>query len=283
MHYTANDGARLAYETFGDPLNPLKLVLIHGWSGSGKYFARNIDQLAGRAQVFVLDLRFHGMSSTTQTGFTVARLAVDLENFFTALDLKRTVCVGTSMGCAIIWLHHQLFPDQDRVVRAVFVDQAPLQAKRPDWNYGSKGLPDDFFLYGLQKGLREDMAAFARGNADCCLTKTIPEDVSALLTSETLKCDGVALGKLMGDHTNLDHRDTLSTIPFECLNFAGAHSGCFPMEGLKEVERLVPKCKTVVFQSCNHWLYIEDPSNFNRLVLEFAEGGLEAITEQIVL
>ncbi|CAG9460267.1 unnamed protein product [Pedinophyceae sp. YPF-701] len=274
----ANDGAKLCFLRTGNAAGP-KVLLLHGWSGSHRYFCRNIEALAQECEVIAVDLRFHGDSSHTDHGFSVSRLAVDMENLLEHLGLTNVVAVGTSMGCAIIWQHHMLFPGSQRVAKAVLVDQAPLQTCIPGWEHGSKGLPDQAAVDGLRKVLLEDMRAFAKGNAECCLTLPVPDDVAAVLEAETLKCDGAKLGALMQDHTGIDHRPTLRTLPFECLELAGAHSGCFPMEGLREVERLVPRCKTVVFRDANHWLYIEEPAKFNDIVVRFAKGGLAAIAE----
>jgi hypothetical protein len=49
QHITTNDGVRLAYERAG-AAGPV-VVLIHGWSGSRKYFCRNIAALAEHCQV----------------------------------------------------------------------------------------------------------------------------------------------------------------------------------------------------------------------------------------
>lgn len=34
----------------------------------------------------------------------------------------------------------------------------------------------------------------------------------------------------------------------------------------------------VVFENCGHWLYLEQPETFNRLVAEFAAEGLSSVT-----
>jgi len=183
------------------------------------------------------------------------------------------------MGCAIIWKYAELFGADGRIARAVLVDQAPLQARRagfggvPAWEAGSKGLPDDAALRGLQGALL-DMPAFARGNAECCLTLPLPPDVAEVLAAETLKAHPDDLGLLMADHTNQDHRFTLPTLSFPCLVMAGAHSGCFPMEGLMYLQDTIPDCRTAVFERANHWLYVEEPDEFNRLVREFCEERL---------
>lgn len=36
--------------------------------------------------------------------------------------------------------------------------------------------------------------------------------------------------------------------------------------------------RQVVFENCGHWLYLEQPDAFNRLVAEFAADGLSSVT-----
>lgn len=62
----------------------------------------------------------------------------------------------------MIWSYIELF-GEERLRRAVFVDQAPLQNTSPDWQCGSKGCYDTSSLKKLQEALHTDMSAFAKG------------------------------------------------------------------------------------------------------------------------
>jgi pimeloyl-ACP methyl ester carboxylesterase len=75
--------------------------------------------------------------------------------------------------------------------------------------------------------------------------------------------------------SQLDWRALLRHIRLPCLNCAGGTSGVFPLEGLLEVGRLVPDCCSVVFDRANHWLYVEQPAEFNELLLDFVRRGNE--------
>ena len=77
----ANDGCKLHYELHGESGPPL--VLIHGWSGSRRYFDLNIEHLAKTSRVYAVDLRFHGESDKPAHGFHVHRLAADLHDLIT--------------------------------------------------------------------------------------------------------------------------------------------------------------------------------------------------------
>lgn len=252
---TANDGVRLHYITRGSSATSVPpIVLVHGWSGSHKYFQSTIDLLARRTggQIVAVDLRFHGESEKPSWGFHVARLAADLRDALTELQLEQPVVVGTSLGCAIIWSFVELFTDAS-LGKMVFVDQAPSQWTFDDWKLGSKGIYDERSLANIQAAV-QDMPAFAKGNAECCLSQSVPDALMATLTEETLRCQPEHLGRLMADHARIDWRPVLPRITKPCLNLYGTLSGCFPVEGTKHVGELIPNCKNIEFDGCNHWL-----------------------------
>ena len=67
----------------------------------------------------------------------------------------------------------------------------------------------------------------------------------------------------------LDWRPILPRINLPCLNCIGQKSGVFPPEGCAIVGDLIPNCSNIFFKDSNHWLYIEEPEKFNKLVMEF--------------
>lgn len=99
QYVTTNDGIRLAYEQHGSS-GPV-IVLIHGWSGSRKYFSRNIAAGLGSTagQVYAYDQRFHGDSDSPPHGFHVARLAADLKDFLDTLDLQEVSLIAGHPAC----------------------------------------------------------------------------------------------------------------------------------------------------------------------------------------
>ena len=202
----------------------------------------------------------------------MARYAADLRDLLEHLNLSNVTVVGTSMGCAVIWSYVELFGDE-RLKGAVYVDQAPLQNRAPDWNLGSKGCYDVASLTRLQELLKHDFPGFARGNAECCLSNPIDPQYEALLVEETMKATPEGLGALMGDHTALDWRPLLPRIRMPSLVLVGQKSQIFPWEGVAEVGKLIPGAITVVFPTCDHWLYIEDWKYFSALVADFAANG----------
>ena len=174
-----------------------------------------------------------------------------------------------------------------RIHRVVYVDQAPLQDRTPDWSLGSKGCYDAETLAGLQAAVRGAAGppgddggdgAFARGNAEACLSMPIPADLDALMAAETNKADREALARLMADHTQGDWRAVVRGLDRqEALVVAGSESRIFPVEGCRWVASHAPRAQCVVFRGCGHWLYVERPDDFASLVARFAVGGLDEV------
>ena len=164
--FEANDGCTIAYDRCGGgaQMDQPVVVLLHGWSGSRRYFDPILGYLSMNANVYRLDLRGHGESQKTEHGLHVARLAADLQCFLETLQLDDVYLLGTSMGCAVIWSYIELF-GENSLRGCVFVDQAPLQYRLPDWDLGSTGCFDQASLKGLQDALA-DLDSFADGNAD---------------------------------------------------------------------------------------------------------------------
>lgn len=270
---TTSDGVQIFYELFGTSnLSGPVVVLIHGWSGSRHYWDTNVRPIARTCRVVTFDLRHHGDSDKPNWGFHIARLASDLRDLLVGLDLEQVVVVGASMGASIIWSYFELFGEDGRISKAVFVDQAPLQNIAIDWKSGSTGCYDIASLTRLQCRLLEDFKGFARDNALFCSSPAVSPETITVLERETLRASPTALAALMADHTALDWRPVLPRIRIPCLNIIGRRSAVFPFWGCEEVSRLIPNCRTLYFENENHWLYIEEPQQFSKIISSFARS-----------
>mmetsp|Transcript_30154 Transcript_30154/g.56824 ORF Transcript_30154/g.56824 Transcript_30154/m.56824 type:complete len:276 (-) Transcript_30154:372-1199(-) len=266
-NFTTNDGVDIAYTTWGT--DGPAVVLVHGWSGSRHFFRDSVQSLSRKCRVFAFDLRGHGESGKPSWGAHVARLAADLRDFLVAMNLSSVTGVGTSLGCAVLWSYLELFGQQDRLARCVFVDQAPLQYKfEGDWEHGSNGCYNAECLAGLRARLLTDLAGCAKDTVKGCMQRPTPEQVD-FFSAETLKADGAFLGALMADHTQLDWRPLLPKINLPCLVMVGRKSQCFPWQGVQYVADNIPGAQAIVFEEGDHWLYIEEPDRFADAVLDF--------------
>ncbi|KAH8725361.1 alpha/beta hydrolase-like protein [Phaeosphaeriaceae sp. PMI808] len=301
----ANDGIELHYQTYGSPQSPA-LIILHGFTGSGAAFSRNVTALCKSHYVVVPDLRGHGQSDKPIAGHHVARLAVDLKNLIDHLKFTegKTSAIGTSLGAAILWCYAELFTTRN-FDKLIFVDQAPLQNYKADWGpeFGNRGCNNPEALAAMQSILEQDPKTAHLGTISACVayrshpqpgdpTKDSDEwrNDEAFFLEEALKGDGIWYGKLFADHTALDWRDSImqnfgagSGSTTEVLVIASNRSGSFPAAGPLKVVDLVNRHSTnrlatgVAIEWGGHWCYWEKPDKFNELVIDFLSSGVTAI------
>jgi pimeloyl-ACP methyl ester carboxylesterase len=74
------------------------LLLVHGWGADSHSWSAHLPALAGRHRVVAPDLRGHGRSSVTATGYRMPELAADLAALLRATGTGPVIAVGHSMG-----------------------------------------------------------------------------------------------------------------------------------------------------------------------------------------
>ncbi|CCG82994.1 Putative uncharacterized protein [Taphrina deformans PYCC 5710] len=294
----SNDGVKIHYKYSPNLTADACLVLIHGFSGSSDCFKKNIPTLAQRYSVIAYDLRGHGKSGKSVHGAHVNRLAADLRDLVSHLKSflphsQKLIGIGCSIGAAVLWSYTELFTCAD-FDRFVFVDQAPLQNYAADGSWGpdkgNYGCHDAASAAYNQAALTMNFDEANKGLVASCLGyrfSPLEEDqVSASEAEEDEKffiaiaeqCDPQWLSKLMADHTQYDHRETIRhRINIPCLVLAGKRSGCFPTKGTLETAKLINErhretALTIEFES-GHWLFYEEPERFNQAILTFTQYG----------
>jgi pimeloyl-ACP methyl ester carboxylesterase len=118
-----------------------EVVMIHGFLGNLAVWHLHIaPALRSEFRITTYDLRGHGYSQVTPTGYTTENLARDLKHLLDALGLERPLLVGHSFG-ADICLHFALmYPERVSKVVAMEAGLAALVDQRKDhewegWHY----------------------------------------------------------------------------------------------------------------------------------------------------
>src|SRR5260370_16023158 len=115
VRVTTGDGVQLAVRDYDPPGRTQTVVFLHGFCLSRASWARQIDYLLGRygdsTRIIAYDHRGHGGSSAAAMGtYRIDRLAADLDEVLTALDVTAPLTlVGHSMGAmvALAYLSHR--------------------------------------------------------------------------------------------------------------------------------------------------------------------------------
>ncbi|HMM40833.1 MAG TPA: alpha/beta hydrolase [Thermomicrobiales bacterium] len=126
-------GLKLHYQQVGEGPD---VVMIHGLTGNlAVWHLKIIPLLWDRYRITTYDLRGHGYSEITPTGYTADDMAADLRDLLDALEIDRPALVGHSYGAdiSLYFAHH--YPD--RVSRVVAIEAALpamiYDRERDDW------------------------------------------------------------------------------------------------------------------------------------------------------
>src|SRR5262249_842799 len=204
----AADGLSIAYDVRGK--GDTALVFLHGWCGDREAWRFQLDAFAGDYRVVAIDLGGHGESGKNREQWSVTGLAGDVEAVVKALDLKRVVLVGHSMGGPVALATAKRLPGV--VVGVVGVDTLPTAEY--------KGPEDEskMFLKMFEADFKGTMRSTIQGllpeKANPELLKRITEKVEA-------QDPKVALG-LFRDFPRLDLAVLLkdAKVPVRCINAA---------------------------------------------------------------
>ncbi len=122
MAFIERDGVKLFYEEAGRDSDAAPLLLVHGWTCAHAHFDPQAAHFAPGRRVVSVDLRGHGASDVTGP-FTIEQFADDMAWLCGALDLRRPVVIGHSMGGMIAVQMAATRPD---VVRAAVALDSPF-------------------------------------------------------------------------------------------------------------------------------------------------------------
>lgn len=264
-HITASDGTRIHYEDQGQGR---PLVLIHGWTFSGRFFDRNVPALAEHARVVTVDLRGHGDSDKPKHGYRIARLAKDLYDLLEALDLHEVTVLGWSLGCPVIWSYLELFGTH-RLAAAVFTEQTPRQYYAVDWKYAHAQCFDDASLAALQAQVAANPTGQDPQQVATIMLTEPTADERELFLAEMAKCPPFARNAVMGEHTRADWRDLLPTLDLPTLVLVARQDKVFDWRGPAWIGEHVPNARTVFFEDSSHALFLDEAEKFNQVVAEF--------------
>ena len=230
--------AWLEYEIHGSENAKGNVVLVHGLSGSKRWWSRNIPALQKEYRVFVLELPGFGAARSQKT-LDLPALGALLLEFVKALNLEGPVLIGHSMGAHAILHAAALEPDcfSGLVLAAAsaFVNRPVLGSAAwliPASIMGAYEFIPTVLFDGFQAGL------FNLWLAAHALTRDNPTQLLSRLAMPVLLLHG--------------SRDLLVTLKMA-----------------NELQRGLIHSKLEIVAGAGHNLMFDRAGEFNRLTLEF--------------
>lgn len=230
-------GAALRYTVTGegDPI-----LLVHGLSGSGRWWRRNVPALAASHQVYVLDLAAYGYGLPPHHRSPGVRGAAALiAAFLDHQGLTRVTLIGHSMGGHISIHVAALRPER--------VDHLVLACAS-----------------GLLAGPRARMALHLPRAAVTGRVAFMPRVIADAARTGPLK-----LWQSAGDLLRDSVQDLLPSLTARTLVIWGARDALVPPAIGRRLAAAIPGARYAELPRAGHVVMVDAPEQFNALVLDF--------------
>lgn len=266
MPYFDHDGCSLHYEEYG---RGAPVLLVHGLGSSCQDWEYQIPALAAQYRVIVVDVRGHGRSDKPRERYSMPGFSADIEALLEHLQLGPVHLVGLSMGGMIGF---QLAVDQPQLLKSLtIVNSAPevkikrfgdfrqfakrwLLARVFSMETIGKGLGKNLFPAPEQAELRHKIARRWARN----------EKHAYLASFSAIVGWGV--------------QEKLSRIACPTLVVTAKYD--YTPVALKEAYvRLIHEARLVVIEDSRHATPLDQPEEFNRILLEFVKD-VDAMSQE---
>jgi pimeloyl-ACP methyl ester carboxylesterase len=249
------DGVKIHYEAVGT--GETALVFVHCWSCDHHLWDGQVAAFAQDYRVVTLDLAGHGESGRDRQAWTIEAFGEDVAAVVRRLELPHVVLVGHSMGGSVILEAARRLPG--RVVGLVLVDTL--------LDVDSKNTPEevDGFLAPLSADYKTAVAKFIRDfmfvpNSD-------PKLIESIVSKTEAAPPDIALAALRSTFSyNAAPAFESIKVPIHAIN-----GDKFPtnVEGNR---RHAPQYRVSLMKGVGHYLMLEQPEEFARLLREALQG-----------
>ncbi len=227
------------------------VVLLHGLSGSSRWWRYNIGPLAEHFRIYVVDLTGFGASRGYR--FALRDAAGHLVKLMNQLGIERASVVGHSLGghiAADLAAEHP-----ERVERLVLVDAAVLPFGL-SYVQHARSLAREFWQ--------------------------VQPNFLPILVTDALRAGPRTLLRAADELLHADLTPKLERIVAPTLMIWGEHDALVPVGFGQALRAAMPAAELVVIGRAGHNAMWDCPATFNREVIAFLEGKAPALGERRV-
>jgi pimeloyl-ACP methyl ester carboxylesterase len=229
------------------------LVLVHGAVTTSELFRGTVEHFARRYRAIAVDLRGYGDSDKPGSGYDIPRFAADLARLFDHLALEPAVLLGVSMGGFVAQRFALDHPG--RLAGLVL-------ASTSDGEFAPGVLAADPVAKIREVGWRQFSADLITGAFP---PGTDPTIVAALLERISTWNEEVILGAARSMRA-FDSRRELGTLRLPTLVLVGSEDHQLPVPLSQRLQRLIPGARLEVFDGAGHFMMVEQPERFHRVL-----------------
>ena len=231
------------------------VVFVHSLAGTGGHWSAQLEHLRRSRRAVAFDLRGHGRSEAPRNGdYAINSVAGDIDAVAGALGLERFALVGHSMGGGVALAYAGAHPE--RVDRLLLLDpigdgtQIPAPAMQP--------LLDGLESAAYQETIEAYWDTIAGPNV--AVRERLLADLRATPRETVVQGFKAVLGSDPNPHIARFRGPALAVV---------TPSNDYPFS----LHRLKGGPPHRVVEGTGHWIQLDQPAEFNRILDQFLEGG----------
>lgn len=246
------DGAKINWATSGQ--GEKIVVFVHGWTCDSTTWSKQVPAVARKYQAVTLDLPGHGKSGMPKGQFSMDLFAKAIEGVRRDVHAGKMILVGHSMGTPVIRQYARLFPQH--VQALVFVD-GPIIDSKAVGNFA--GLADR-----LKNDTPKMRQEFIQGMFTPATTPELRVRIEKMMAAPP---DAAAVGAMAAMWDPAIWKDDPVAVPV--LGIYAEKSRAAPGPEIRA--KVLPTFEYTEIPGTDHFLMLEKPEEFNRILLAFIE------------
>jgi len=274
MPFETLNGAKIYYQDQG---KGFPIVLAHGLGGDHTMWVNQVAAFKDKYRVVVWDVRGHGRSEVTETGYSIEQFAEDQYALMRHLGIQRAHIGGLSMGGWIAWTFALAHPEC--TVSLILSDSAGyLTTVSKEKSEENRKMFEASAAIAEKKGRKPlvDVTlslmfsqAFIKNHPDIVnvVRKRIEED-PGLGYANAIRY--VFLPRW--DTPEEEIKKKLAKISVPTLVLVGDLDALTPLPTQKSLAQAIPGARLEIIPNSGHVPIIEQPEIWNRLVGDFIKN-----------
>ena len=255
------NGVEIFHEVHGEGQ---PILLIHHLAGSTGSWVDQFPELSQSFRTIAFDLRGHGKSHASKSGYTVDNLAEDARQLLEYLGVRDVHVVGHSIGGSIALMLVLEHPELARSLTLVGASPEPITESRRE-----------YYQSLVDIALSEGMVAVADERKRTANFPKIITEREEIWSSFRMRYADTSITGFVncvkGLFTMRDLTSSLASIRVPTLGISG-ELDTSAMPYLKIFSKEITNFRTEVIIGSGHFCPLEKPKEFNNILLRFLEA-----------
>ena len=253
------NGIKIDYRDTGAGL---QVIFVHAFPLNQTMWDDQLVALQKVCRTITLDLRGFGRSDAPKDRYSMDRMASDIRELMSALDIDRAVLVGLSMGGYISLAFCRNYPD---AVRALVLADTRASADTQEARERRLKSAEKAEREGVH-AIAEDMIPLLLGQPSLERRPSVVERVRSMIEANSSR--GVA-GAQRGMAERRDSTDLLADLDLPALIIVGSEDTLTPVAEAEGLRRGIRGARLQVIEDAGHLSNLEQPEEFNKRLIEF--------------